>query len=61
MIHPRVALLAILVLLGASTSGNAVMIFTANLTNGQENPPDVIPTFADGTPRPIPSGRRRSS
>ena len=56
MIHPRVALLATLVLLGASTSGNAAMIFTATLTNDQENPP-VVPTL-DGvaTPRPVSFG-----
>jgi len=55
MIHPRVALLATLVLLGASTAGNAVTIFTATLTNGQENPP-TVPTLSTGGPRPASFG-----
>ena len=55
MIHPRVALLATLVLLGASTGGNAALIFTANLTNSQEVPP-VTPTLATGGPRPVSFG-----
>ncbi len=55
MIHPRIALLATLVFLGASTSGDAALIFTANLTNSQEVPP-TIPTTATGAPRPASFG-----
>jgi len=55
MIHSRHALLAALVLLGASTSGNAVTMFTANLTNSQENPP-TVPTLSTGGPRPASFG-----
>jgi len=49
------ALLAALVLLGASPSGNAAMMFTANLTNSQENPP-TVPTLSTGGPRPASFG-----
>ncbi len=54
MIHPRVALLATLVLLGASTVGDAAVMFTATLTNEQEpqTPVPVIPTLVNGTLRP---------
>jgi len=55
VIHPRIALLASLVFLGASTSGNANLVFTANLTNSQENPP-TVPTTSTGAPRPASFG-----
>jgi len=55
MIHSRHALLAALVLLGASTSGNAAIMFTANLTNSQEVPP-TTPTLTNGAPRPASFG-----
>jgi hypothetical protein len=39
----------------ASLSAQAVTVFTADLTNGQENPP-VTPTLANGAPRPASFG-----
>jgi len=55
VIHPRIAFFVSLILLGASTRGSAVVIFTAELTNSQEVPP-VTPTTATGAPRPASFG-----
>lgn len=56
MIYPRIALLATVVLLGASTSGNAAVIFTANPSNSEEVPPVVNLTTVTGAPRPTSFG-----
>jgi hypothetical protein len=55
MFRARTTLLSLLLLLIAGTSGQATVILTATLTDGQEVPPS-IPTTSTGAPRPASFG-----
>ena len=49
------AFLAPLLAMSAVGAGQAAVVFSATLTNAQENPP-VVPTLVGGAPRPASSG-----